>query len=160
MLARGLGYYTGTVYEVLMNSKNAISAGGRYDKLIGNYLGSKNDIPAVGISFGIERIMNVIKEKKKEKKTVSKVYVIPIKTPKKTLAIVQKLRSENIATSTALEDKGISKNLNFANSRKIPYVIFVGEKELKLKKVKLRNMETGKEQLLSISEAIKKLKKA
>ncbi|MFH1505823.1 MAG: histidine--tRNA ligase [archaeon] len=160
MLARGLGYYTGTVYEVLMRSKDAIAAGGRYDKLIGSYIGSKEDIPAVGISFGIERIMNIIKETRKEKRTVSKVYVIPINTAKKSLAIVQKLRAQNIPVSIPLTDRGISKNLNYANTKKIPYVIFVGEKELKEKKVKLRNMETGKEQLLSLADVIKRLKKA
>lgn len=164
MLARGLGYYTGTVYEVIMNGEkdsNAISAGGRYDQLIGAYLGSKNEVPAVGISFGIERIMNIVKEKrKKEKKTVSQVYVIPINTIKASLKIVQELRNAGINTSIDLMERGISKNLNLANALNIPFVVFIGQKELQEKKIKLRDMETGKEQLLSLQDVVKRLKKS
>ncbi len=161
-LARGLSYYTGIVFEgFLRKSKvtSSICGGGRYDDLIGLLLQSKEKIPATGISFGLVPIMEAIKLSKKElKKTVTKVFVIPIgNTKNKALQIAQDLRKADINADIDLIGRGISKNLNYANIMKIPYVIFVGERELKQKKVKLRNMKSGKEELLSIDKLIKKL---
>ncbi|MEM4245646.1 MAG: His/Gly/Thr/Pro-type tRNA ligase C-terminal domain-containing protein [Candidatus Nanoarchaeia archaeon] len=95
---------------------------------------------------------------KKTKRTVTKVYVIPINNIKKAIQVVDKLRKEGINADMDLMERGISKNLDYANSLNIPYVIFVGEKELKKKKIKLRDMKTGKEKLVNIKTAIKILK--
>jgi len=160
-LARGLAYYTGPVYEVFLEKseiKSSVAAGGRYDKMIGKFVGKEDAYPATGISFGLELITDVMKASAK-KKSVTKAYVIPIKTPKESLKIAQELRKAGIKTDLDIVGKGISKNLDFANSQGIPYVIFVGEKELKQKKLKLRDMKSGKEQLLSINNLVKKLKK-
>ncbi len=161
-LARGLGYYTGPIFEgYLKGSKitSSICGGGRYDKMIGQLLGSGKEYPAVGISFGLDVITDAIKlEKKEEKKTVTQVYVIPIGTPKESMAIAQKLRDKGIKVDINISGKGISKNLDYANSLGIPYVIFIGSDELKLKKVKLRDMKTGKEEMISIEAVIKKIK--
>ncbi|NQU98482.1 histidine--tRNA ligase [Candidatus Woesearchaeota archaeon] len=156
-LARGLAYYTGPVYEVFTKGiGSAITAGGRYDNMIGEFLG-KGKYPATGISFGLELITDVMKSSAK-KKSVTKVYVIPIKTPNESLKIAQELRKAGIKTDLDIVGKGISKNLDFANSQGIPYILFVGQKELAKKKVKLRDMKSGKERLISVKEAIKKLK--
>ena len=156
-LARGLAYYTGTVMEVyLKNSavKSAVCAGGRYDKMIGSFIG-KGDFPAVGISFGFDRIYDAYTEKNKmQQKTVTKIYIIPINTFKDSLKIAEELRNENVGVDIDLTGKGPSKNLQYANSLGIPYVLFVGEEELKQGKVKLKDMNSGKEQLMSAEELV------
>jgi len=161
-LARGLAYYTGPVFEVFLKNSDIISsiaAGGRYDKIIGNYLQTNKEFPATGISFGIDVITEAIKEKKTLiKKSVVKVFVIPIGTLKQSIKIIQKLREEGINTDFDITERGVSKNLQYVDSYKIPYAIFIGEDELKKKKVKLRDMDSGKESMLSIEDVIKKLK--
>lgn len=160
-LARGLEYYTGPVFEVFLKKseiKSSLAGGGRYDKMISGFLG-KGDYPATGISFGIEPIFEALKLKKIEaKKVVTKVFIIPIKALKDAVKIAKSLRDNGIKTEVDLMDRSISKNLNYANIMKIPYVIFIGEKELKIKKVKLRDMNSGKESLLDIKKCISKLK--
>ena len=159
-LARGLAYYTGPVYEVyLKNSKitGSVVGGGRWDNMIGNFLG-KGKYPATGLSFGLEPITEALKIKNKElKKSITRVYIIPIKTRKECIKIAQELRKMNIKTDMPLSDKGLSKCLDYANSFGIPYVIIIGEDELKKNKVKLKDMKSGKEELLSVNEVIKKL---
>jgi len=155
-LARGLEYYTGPVFEVFLNKskiKSSMAGGGRYDKMISGFLGS-GDYPATGISFGIEPIFEALKlEKKvKEKKTVTKVFIIPIRTMKESLEIAQELRESGVKTEVDLMGRGISKNLKYANSMSIPYVVFVGQKELDAGKLTLRDMKTGKEEKLSVKK--------
>jgi len=161
-LARGLTYYTGTVIEVYLknsNVKTSVCAGGRYDKLIGSFLGRGN-YPAIGISFGLDRIYDAYVEKnEEEKKTVTRVYIVPIGTFKDSLKIAEELRNENVNVDIDLTGKGPSKNLQYANSLNIPYVLFVGERELKQGKVKLRDMKTGQEKLLTAPELVVLLNK-
>ncbi|MBR9691008.1 histidine--tRNA ligase [Candidatus Woesearchaeota archaeon] len=152
-LARGLAYYTGIVFEgFLKNSKikSSICGGGRYDKLIGLY-GSK-DLSATGISFGVEPICESLK--KEEKQTLTKVFVIPIQTFEKSLKLTQKLRDKGINTEIDLTGRGISKNLDYANAKNIPFVIFLGDEEIKKGVVKLKDMKSGKEKELSVDKAI------
>ncbi len=160
-LARGLAYYTGTVIETFLknsNVKSSVCAGGRYDNMIGAFL-EKGNYPAVGVSFGVDRIYDELVEKQKSKqKTTTQVYIIPIKTLNESMKIAQQLRDADINTDIDLMDRGPSKNLEYANSLGIPYVVFVGKKELQENKVKLRDMKSGKEELLSINDVIKKLK--
>ena len=174
-LARGLSYYTGTVFEAFMADgkfRSSLCGGGRYDNMIGNFLGGNREFPAVGISFGIEPISVMMTEKLKSeqkkdsgneniKKTVTELYVIPIpfdQSSVKAAKIVEELRKEGLKVDMDLSGKGISKNLNFANSYNIPYVLFVGEEELKKKKFKLKDMIKGKEEFLDVKGIVKKLK--
>ena len=156
-LARGLAYYTGTVIEVFLRDsgvKSAVCAGGRYDKMIGSFLGRGN-FPAVGVAFGLDRIYDAYIEKnKEEKKTVTQIYIIPIKTLNESLTIAEELRKSGIKADIDLMGKGISKNLEFANSLGIPYVLFIGPDELKQNKVKLRDMKTGEEELFTVKELV------
>ena len=160
-LARGLAYYTGTVFEaILKNSKvkSSVAGGGRYDNMVGSFLG-KGNVPAVGISFGVDRIYDALLENQKEKqKTNTQIYVIPIKTLNESVKIAQQFRDAGIKTDIDLNDKGPSKNLEYANSLGIPYVAFVGKKELEENKVKLRDMKSGKEEMFKVDEVIGKLK--
>lgn len=158
-LARGLSYYTGTIFEVYLVNSNiasSIAAGGRYDNMIGNFIGNRK-IPAVGISFGINVIKDAIKNE--NTKNVAEFYLIPINALDESLKILQKLRENNLKCDIDLNSRGISKNLEYVNSLSIPYSIFIGKEELKQNKIKLRDMKTGKEKLLSVTELILKFKK-
>lgn len=160
-LARGLDYYTGTVFEVFTKDeslRSSLAAGGRWDKMIGNFSGS--DVPAVGISFGIDTIIDALKLKKKLKpvKTLTKVFIIPINIGLEAVKLVDNLRKENINAEIDLMNRSITKNLDYANSLDIPFVVFIGKEELKSKEFKLKDMKTGKEKLLSEKNLIKALK--
>lgn len=158
-LARGLSYYTGTVYEVFLKKgeiKSSIAAGGRYDKMIGSFLESKQEYPAVGISFGLDVLMDAAK-KQQDRATVTQVYVIPIGTLNKSIKLVSDLRKSNIKADIDLMERGPSKNLGYANALGIPYVLFAGGDEFKKKKFKLKNMKTGRQRLLSIKSIIKEI---
>jgi histidyl-tRNA synthetase len=161
-LARGLAIYTGPIYEVFTKKSmvtSSIAGGGRYDKIIGKWMGSAEDMPATGISFGLSTIVDVLEEKKKleKRKTAVKVFVIPIGVIKEAVKLAQELRRNGINADLDLSGRGISKNLDYANRMQIPFVIFLGEKELKAKKVKLRDMKSGKEKLLTTKDLIREL---
>ena len=155
-LARGLSYYTGPVFEVFTKGERAsLGGGGRYDEMVGNLIG-KGEYPATGISFGLYRIMQLMKDD--GTKTVTKVYIIHIKKLEKSLTLTNYIRDSGINADIDTNERAISKNLDYASKLGIPYVIFVGENEIKAKKFKLRNMKTGKEEMLKKEDIIKKLK--
>lgn len=154
-LARGLAYYTGLIFEISIGKGQSIGGGGRYDDLI-QILGG-NPTPATGISIGIDRITDMLKENN----LMTKVYVIPVSPEqgKSAVKLAQKLRKEGINTDICLQERGISKNLDYCNKKEIPFAVIIGEKEIKKKKFMLRNMKVGKEKLLSEMQLIKELKK-
>lgn len=148
-LVRGFSYYTGNVFEVFSKEQRfSIASGGRYDKKVGKYAG--RDIPAVGISFG------TILDYPKVEFESTKVVIISIGKDKDSIKFLQELRKSNI--SSLMLNK-LSKGLEYANSYSIPYAVFIGEKEVKSKKFKLRDMKTGKEQNLTKEKLIKLLQK-
>ena len=162
-LARGLGYYTGTIFEGFMKKSkvtSSICGGGRYDRMIPLLLKSDKEYPCTSISFGLDVITDVFKQARKtnSRKTVTKAFVIPIKTTEECFSICQELRKAGINTDMDLIGRGISKNLSYANANNIPYAIIIGRQELDKARIKLRNMSTGREELLSIKQAIEKLK--
>lgn len=160
-LARGLSYYTGTVFEIFLKNndiKSAVAGGGRYDNMIGNFLSSKQIIPAVGISFGLEVISDAF-SKNNLKKNITELFIIPINTKEECLKIAKEFRDNNINTDLDIIGRGISKNLQYANINKIPYVIIIGDDELKQNKLKLKNMESGEEKLLTKKDIINEVKK-
>jgi histidyl-tRNA synthetase len=146
-MIRGLSYYTGNIFEAYSKDiKGSLFAGGRYDNLVGRYIGRQ--IPAVGISFG--RILDSDIESE-----YLKAIIISIKQDKKSTHLLVELRNNKI--SSFVMDK-LNKALEYANSYNVPYVIFIGSDEVKKKKYKLRNMKTGDEFLLSEKEIIEKLR--
>jgi histidyl-tRNA synthetase len=162
-LSRGLAYYTGTVFEGFVKGSkitSSVCGGGRYDSMIGAFLETKLAYPTVGFSFGLEPIAEVLRERGLfSQKTVVTAYVIPIKTTKECALIAERLRAAGIATDMDLNGKSISKNLDYANSYAIPFVIIAGQKELAEGLVKLKEMSSGKEELLSVEEAIVRLRR-
>lgn len=162
-LIRGLDYYTGPIFEVRVKgfeNLGSVAGGGRYDKLIGVFEGPET--PAVGISFGIERIFSIMKDKKMFSlpETSTRVFVVPVneKLKGRGLKVVQELREAEIPAQTDLMGRNIRKQLEYVNSLGIPYAIFLGPKEVKSGKLTLRDMKTGKESSLKISGIIKRLK--
>jgi histidyl-tRNA synthetase len=161
-LARGLAYYTGVIYEIYSVDPaldSSVAAGGRWDDLIGNYLGGRQQYPAVGISFGLEPIIELLKGRREgpQRRTVTRVYVIPIALRNEALEIAQALRRAGIPTDLDLAGKGISENLRYANAYEIPHVLLVGPEEHRQGVVKLRDMGSGEEELLPLEEAIARL---
>ena len=154
-LARGLAYYTGTVFEVYLRGAeiaSSVAAGGRYDKMIGSIVANNRDYPAVGISFGVDVISDALKlERKSSARTVAKAFVISIKQDEEASAVLDELRCSNISCDSDFSGK-IGKGIEFANYYGIPYVIFVGQQEVKAKKYKVRDMKTGNEKMLSLKE--------
>tara|TARA_Y100000310_G_C20651244_1_gene799563 strand:- start:603 stop:1910 length:1308 start_codon:yes stop_codon:yes gene_type:complete len=164
-LARGLTYYTGTIYEFFLSDeslgiKSSLGSGGRYDNLIGEFIDGKNEYPAVGISFGLDVITDVLnakseKENKIRKKTVADIYVISIGCSVETREIISKFRSSGLKTDYDMLDRGVSKNLEYASKAGIKYVVIVGKKELAAKKIKLKDMGSGDETMMTINECFK-----
>ncbi len=162
-IARGLDYYTGTVYETFLNeyrSLGSVCSGGRYDNLAEYYTDKK--MPGVGVSIGLTRLfyqLNELQAIKQEQKSIAKVLVIPMtENIEKALEIGASLRKENISTEIYLEEKKIKAKMKYANHLEIPYVILVGEDEINNNVVTLKNMVTGEQETVSLAEAISRLK--
>jgi histidyl-tRNA synthetase len=160
-LSRGLTYYTGVVFETYFKDSQiagSASAGGRYDRMIGEFVGRPDDFPAIGISFGLEPITEHLKLLQKEMpKTVTKVFIIPIKTPAESNALCQELRQAGINADIDIMDRGISKNMDYANVLQIPYVVLVGKQELEAGQYKLKDMTSGEEQMLYKADLLSRL---
>lgn len=163
-LSRGLSYYTGPVFEVYLTDTakfgSSMAAGGRWDRMIGDFLGGSKEYPAVGISFGLEPITTVLQMPGKESasaKTTATVYVIPIQTISQSVELCEKLRALGVNTDMDIMGRGVSKNLDYANKMGIPFVLFIGEDEIKQGKFKLKNMKSGEEKMVSIEEAADKI---
>jgi len=143
-LARGLSYYNGSVFEVKSDLKESICGGGSY---------LTNDIQSTGISFGLERLRILSKLEVGSCKAI----IVSINQDEKAIKIANELRKNKI--SCFIISKGISKALDYANSKKVPYVIFIGENEVKADKYTLKNMSSGKEQKSFLKDIIKLLQK-
>ncbi len=155
-LARGLGYYTGPIFEVFLKDKkimsSSIAGGGRWDEMISKYLqDDSKSYPAVGVAFGLEPIMEIIKKRDgMDKKTTADLFVIPIgDTIKDSIKIVQKLRMNGMNVSIDLLKRSIGKNIEYADKLGITYVGFLGENEIKEKIISIKNIKTGKEDKIS-----------
>ncbi|MCF7866287.1 histidine--tRNA ligase [Candidatus Woesearchaeota archaeon] len=152
-LARGLTYYTGTVFEVYLEKskiRSSIGAGGRYDNMIKDFINNNQEYPAVGFSFGIDVIFTAMKQEQKElEKTVVKAFIIPIGNNKDAaIKTLTELRKQKINCEMNIAKKSISKALDYASSYNIPFCILIGDDEAKEGKVKLKNMLTGEEKTI------------
>ena len=163
-IARGLDYYTGTVYETFLNDYRelgSICSGGRYDNLAEFYTDRK--MPGVGVSIGLTRLYSKLKELDiidNNKKSISKVLVVSmLDNNDRALEVGAMLRKNNINTDVYLEDKKIKAKFKYANRLNVPYVAIIGEDEEKRGTVSLKNMETGEQKEVNIDELISILKK-
>ncbi|MBI5553710.1 MAG: histidine--tRNA ligase [Candidatus Diapherotrites archaeon] len=153
-LVRGLAYYTGPIFEAVVSEgtiKGSVAGGGRYDRMIGQFLGNGKEFPATGISFGIERIFDAFLLKQPgSPKTVTRLYVVFVGV--ENIAWIRQLRENKIRADFNLDKKSISKALDYASKNGIPFVAVIGEKELSGGKFRLRNMESGQETELALGD--------
>jgi len=159
-LARGLDYYTGIIFEAVDDyyKGGSLGGGGRYDNLIGIF--SKNSIPACGFAFGFDRLLEAGNELNlfPKKSTSTKVLVTIFSKDfiEKSIKVATVLREKNINTELFLNpEKKLDKQLKYADKKGIPYVLILGEEEVKKNVVKLKDLKTGKQQELTLEQLIK-----
>lgn len=162
-IARGLDYYTGTVYETFLNDYRelgSVCSGGRYENLADYYTDKK--LPGVGISIGLTRLfykLNELNLIKAEKKSVADALIISmVDNMEIPIKIATKLRSQGKKIEVYLNNKKIKAKFKYADKLEIPYVVVIGEDEIEENKYKLKDMKTGNEQLVDISQMIRILK--
>lgn len=158
-IARGLSYYTGTVYETKMLNEDiagSVCGGGRYDNLADSF--TKNSYPGVGVSIGLTRLFSQLLAAKvllPKTASVSEVLVVSMDEDiKYALKITDQLRLGGIKTEFASEGLKLVKKLEYADKLVIPFVIILGEKEQKENKVTLKNMSTGEQYFIDVIEAV------
>ena len=151
-LARGIDIYTGTVWEIFLKDRKvgvqdfnmSIGGGGRYDKIITTFIDDGNEYPAVGMSFGLDVIYEILVLKNSDKKfSTVDLFVIPMGTEEQTFKFVTKMREVGIKTEMEKKTQKLKKSMNYANNMNIPYVIIIGEDEIKQQKIQVKDMETG-----------------
>ncbi|MEX3625529.1 histidine--tRNA ligase [Viridibacillus arvi] len=147
-LARGLEIYTGTIYELFLvdkTIKSSIGSGGRYDNAIAGLLGSDQSFSTVGISFGLDVIYTAISlnDSAAIEASLLDYYIIPMNTLMESLLVATRLRQKGYKVELDMSNKKIGKALDRANSEGIQNVIIVGENEVELNQITVKNMETG-----------------
>lgn len=159
VLARGLDYYTSTIFEIELNGYEAgsVAGGGRYDGLIGLYSGF--DQPAVGFAFGFDRLMEaMVQNELLPKNTSSAQVLVTIFSQKlmgKSLEIASKLREKNIRTEIYLDPEiKLEKQLKYADAKKIPYAIIIGPDEANTDKITLKDLSKKTQSIISIEELV------
>ena len=161
-LARGLNYYTGTIIEVKAQDVQigSITGGGRYDNLTGVF--GLPDVSGVGISFGADRIydvLNTLDLYPAETSSATTVMFTNFGTAEAaaSMKMIKQLRAAGVSAEIYPENAKMKKQMGYADALKVPYVAIVGENELAENKMMLKEMATGNQQLLSVEEAIQKL---
>ena len=162
-LARGLNYYTGCIFEVKTNEvqMGSIGGGGRYDDLTGMF--GLSGLTGVGVSFGADRIFDVLEELNlfpAEGTARTKLLVVNFdeNLESYTLPLIYRLRESGIAVELYPSAAKIKKQMSYADSKRIPYVLLVGEEEVNSGLLSLKDMETGDQVKVSIDELVEKLK--
>ena len=160
-IARGLDYYTGTVYETFLNNYRelgSVCSGGRYENLAEYYTDKK--LPGVGISIGLTRLfykLNELNAIQTDKKAMADILIISmLDDMSEPIALGTALRKLGVNTEIYLNNKKLKAKMKYADKLKIPYVVVIGEDEIASKKVKVKNMRTGEETETSLeAEMIK-----
>lgn len=166
-LARGLNYYTGAIFEVKVDNTrcgstftSSILGGGRYDDLTGIF-GLKG-VSGVGISFGADRIYDVLLELNLYPESVAATTTLMFvnfgtEEEKFCLKLLSKVRNAGISAELYPEQAKMKKQMGYADAKKIPYVVLVGSEEMSTGILSLKNMQSGEQQKLSVDEIITKL---
>lgn len=157
-IARGLDYYTGTVYETMLNdypSMGSVCSGGRYDNLTEYYTTKK--LPGIGISIGLTRLFYQLKEVgviKSETGSLAKCLVVPMSPAEMDAALeaARVMRAADIPVDVYYQNKGMKPKMKYANKLGIPYVAIIGEEEKASGEVMVKNMETGEQEKVKLAE--------
>ena len=162
-LARGQEYYTGTVYEVYVKDgsiTSSIGGGGRYDKMITDFIGNGMKYPAVGVSFGLNVIYEILKDRKEfSEKALTDIFIIPMGTEIQCLKIAQDLRNAGYKVEVEMKNKKMKKALDYANNENITYVLILGEDELTNNCITLKDMNNKTQEQINLDNLAEKIKK-
>lgn len=163
-IARGLDYYTGTVYETKLDDHpeiGSICSGGRFDNLASHY--TKQSLPGVGISIGLTRLFYQLQEAgiiKTERNILTDLLIIPFDGfEANAIELLSALRKEGVTGFINAESGKLGKKMKYADDLNIKYTILIGQDEVDEGKYMLRNMETGDQEKLSVDEIIACIKK-
>jgi len=166
-LARGLAYYTGNVFEVFLTDNtllsSSIAGGGRYDDMIGGLIGNNQNYPAVGLSFGLDTIFDAMKLSNKDillKKNITDVYIIPLGTNfySEIIKLTNTLRTNDINVDVDYLGRKLKKAMEYVNDYQIPFVLIIGEDEIKNKQFTIKNMFTGDQEMCPLEKVINIIK--
>ena len=158
-LARGLSIYTGIVFEFydkLNRISSALGAGGRYDKIITNFMDNGNSYPAIGLSFGLEPIFVILKEEMKKVRLVD-IYMVPLDTNVEVLKLANIFRNNNYKVLIEMNKKKIGKCFEYAEKNNIKYVMIVGLDEVNSGIYKIKDMDKKEEYSYNLDELLEYL---
>ena len=162
-LARGQEYYTGTVFEVYVKDgsiTSSIGGGGRYDKMITDFIDNGITYPAVGVSFGLNVIYEILKDAEKfVGNSLTDIYIISMGTEIECLKIAQTLRKVGYKVEVEMRNRKMKKALDYANSENIPYVCILGEDELVNNCITVRDMNLKTQKQVSLDNLVENIKK-
>lgn len=163
-LARGIDIYTGTVWEIFLKNRNvnghdfnvSLGGGGRYDHIITEFVGTGEEYPAIGMSFGLDVIYEILnKMHEGEVKPCVDLFIIPIGTGVDSFKLASGLRNEGLKVEIEKMDRRVKKSMNYANKENIPFVVVIGEDEVKNGKIKLKDMQSGEEHEFGIGDYVR-----
>lgn len=163
LIARGLDYYTGMIFEIRIPgySAGSVGGGGRYDNLIKDLSGV--DVPAVGMAFGFDRTVEAASEAGLTKETASVCQVLVTLFNEdyleKSLEVLSALRKNSISSEIYPEVDNIGKQIKYADKNKIPFVVVIGEEEINQNKVSLKDLAMGESKLVTTEELINELQR-
>ena len=162
-LARGQEYYTGTVFEAYAKDgsiKSSIGGGGRYDKMITDFINNGNTYPAVGISFGLNVIYEILKNRKEfTEKSLTDIFIIPMGTEIECLKIAETLRKAGYKVEVEMRNRKMKKSLEYANEENIPFVFILGEDELTNNSITVKDMNQKLQLQISTTNILEEFNK-
>jgi len=154
-LARGLSIYTGTIFEFFDKEKritSSLGGGGRYNKIITEFMDNGQEYPAIGLSFGLEPIYAILSQSLNV--NLVDVFIVPMGTQVECLKLATILRENNIKTIIEMKNKKVKKSFEYANKTNIKFVIVVGEDEINKNEYTVKDMSTGEQQTLSLEKLL------
>ena len=161
-IARGLDYYTGTVFEIYLSDKpeyGSICSGGRYDNLVDTF--SKESLPAVGGSIGIDRLLQALDEMG-ETETTTPIQALVLNLSEnlqnKYISLANNLRTAGINVELYYSTAKLDKQFKYAESKSIPYAIIMGEEESSNDEVQLKDLVKREQETVKVSDLAEKLK--
>ena len=162
-LARGQEYYTGTVFEVYVKDgsiTSSIGGGGRYDKMITDFINNGTTYPAVGISFGLNVIYEILKNREEfTEKALTDIFIIPMGTEIECLKIAEAMRKAGYKVEIEMKNRKMKKSLEYANDENIPFVFILGEDELAKNCITVKNMKKKEQTQISTKNIIEEFNK-
>ena len=157
-LARGQEYYTGTVFEAYVKDgsiTSSIGGGGRYDKMITEFINNGTTYPAVGISFGLNVIYEILKNREEfTENALTDIFIIPMGTEIECLEIAETMRKAGYKVEVEMRNRKMKKSLEYANEENIPYVFILGEDELANQVITVKDMQAKTQTQISTTNIL------